>query len=393
MGKRDAAKRISAKKKPNVGIITYVAIERAADVPLDNLTALIGPFTNKLVLITGSEYDNNNHQVEIIRTTLKRRTLLISKIIEQTLTHVRILSKLRNAIDILIFFNASGLTLPLIFARVFKMKCLIVLTNLGAASASKAIRASGVRGQFSELVRLRIVEMFERFSYFLADELIVYSPSIMEDAKLLKYRTKIVVAHRHFVDFDVFRSKNNITHRDNVVGYAGRLTEEKGILNLVKAIPQILSERNDVQFLILGEGHLEDKIHSFVDTYALQGNVTLTGWVPHEELPEYLTHMKLLVLPSYGEGLPNIMLEAMACGTPVLASRVGAIKDVIEDGKNGFILANNAPRHIAQDVIRAISAPNLAQISKYALTCVRKEFTYAKASEAWSEIIYRERRE
>ena len=72
-------------------------------------------------------------------------------------------------------------------------------------------------------------------------------------------------------------------------------------------------------------------------------NVTLVGWISHDELPSYLNMLKLLVVPSYTEGLPNIVIEAMSCGTPVLATPVGGVPDLIEDGITGFILEDNFP--------------------------------------------------
>lgn len=111
----------------------------------------------------------------------------------------------------------------------------------------------------------------------------------------------------------------------------------------------------------------------------LNDKVKPAGWIPHDELPDYRNGLKLLVLPSYTEGLPNIMLEAMACGTPVLATSVGGIPDVIKDGETGFIMENNSPECIAENVMRVLNHPNLDKIVKNARKLVEKEFTYEAA--------------
>jgi glycosyltransferase involved in cell wall biosynthesis len=113
----------------------------------------------------------------------------------------------------------------------------------------------------------------------------------------------------------------------------------------------------------------------------------LTGWIPHDELPDYLNELKLLILPSYTEGLPNIMLEAMACGTPVLATPVGAIPDVIKEGRTGFIMENNSPGCIAENMMRALEYPDLDRIVENARELVKKEFTYGAAVERYRKIL------
>ena len=107
-------------------------------------------------------------------------------------------------------------------------------------------------------------------------------------------------------------------------------------------------------------------------------------------IPSYQKHF---TLPCFGslsfpltEGLPNIMLETMVCGTPVLATSVGAIPDVIIDGKTGFIMENNLPECIAENVIRVLNSPDLEQIAEGGRQFVEKHFTFAKAVENWKEV-------
>ena len=134
------------------------------------------------------------------------------------------------------------------------------------------------------------------------------------------------------------------------------------------------------------DGLLRNEIERDLNERNLNGKVKLAGWISHDNLPRYLNELKLIVLPSYTEGLPNIMLEAMACGTPVLATPVGAIPNFIKDGETGFIMENNSPECIAKNVIRALNHPNLEQISKKAHDMVEKEFTYEKAVNRYREI-------
>jgi len=376
--------------RPRVGIMTYVDVERAGDLPLDNLIALVSPLTSKLFLITGGDYHNDAHEMEVIRIKARRRSSLASKILEQASAQMRIsrlLLKLRGEIDILIFFGGAGLALPLIFARFLHIKCIIILTSLGAPPVIRATKESGAQGQVGELMRLRIQGMLERLSYLFADELIVYAPSIVEDAGLRKYEQKVIIAHEHLINFDQYRFKNDIERRDNVIGYIGRLKHEKGIMNLVRAIPEILRQKNDATFLIIGEGHLEDDIRTYLGELGLNDKVTLVGWIPHEELPDYLTRLKLLVLPSYTEGLPNTMLEAMACGTPVLATSVGAIPYVLRDKETGFLMCDNSPPRIAKNIVEILTGPELKRITLNARKFVENEFQFETLVETWRDIL------
>jgi glycosyltransferase involved in cell wall biosynthesis len=363
--------------------------ERSGETPLANLIALASPLTNKLFLIIG-DYPNPIPLVEIIKIKTTRRRLVVTRVFQQVLTHLRVLlimTKLRRQIDILIYIFGTAFPIPLVFAQALGIRCFIILAYEGSGKVVEALKESGAPRQFGELTRLRAQETLERIGYYFADKLIVYSPAMIDRMRLQRYYTKIVVAHRHFVDFEVYRFEDNLEQRDNIVGYVGRITAEKGIWNFVKAIPEILSVEDDLKFLIAGEGPLEDKIRAYLYEHNLGDKVKLAGWIPHQELPHYLTRLKLLVLPSYNEGLPNVMLEAMACGTPVLAASIASIPDVIKDKKTGFLFLDNSPACLAETIVETLAYPDLKTIAIYARNLVESEFRYEELTSTWKNII------
>jgi len=250
-----------------------------------------------------------------------------------------------------------------------------------------------VGSSFSELVRSRkdflllFSKIEERISYELSDHIIIYSEDIARQFNLRKYKAKISVARRHFLNFDKFKMQKKLHERDNLIGYIGRLSEEKGILNFVKAIPMIFKMGGDIDFMIGGDGQLRGKVEEYLERPDLSNKVDFIGWIPHDRLPQYLNELKLLVIPSYTETGPLIMVEAMACGTPVLITPVGSVCSVIRDGETGFILGDNSPACIAEKIMRALEHPGLEWIAENARVVVEEEFTYEAIVERYRTIL------
>ena len=287
--------------RPVVGIVLHVFIENVSALRVDELVALLTPFTKTILIITDG-YDSARREVRIIPMKTTKRASFLSKVVEQASIHLqllRILFRMRNEIDVLLFFlGGIEFAIPLAFAKCLNIKCFVVLTGLGNVKRIQPLRERGGAQQYGELTRLHLATLLERLSFRFSDKLIVLDESLIDQANVRKYRDKIALAHRHFIDFSEFQMKDDIDERANVVSYVGRLHEEKGVLNLVKAIPKVVGQRDDVRFVIIGEGQLEDELRSYVTEHGLSQNVTLAGWIPHNELRDYLANSKLLVLPS-----------------------------------------------------------------------------------------------
>ena len=369
------------KLKMKVGV---VAFPMSHEVPLSNLIKLFLGITNKVYVISGGEALEklkDKEKVRSLKVTHRISSNALMRIINYVSTQLKILQyvvTVSKEVDLFVFFiGGEGLLIPILALKLLRKK--ILLMPGGIANKVYSVRKDPISKFMSLLVSI---------NFTLTDTLIVYSHRLIREANLARYQHKIAIAHEHFVDFTKFAIKKKVDERSNLVGYIGRLSEEKGILNLIEAMPLVLKKKADAQFIICGQGRLAHEVEKIIKARGLEANVKLTGWIPHEDVPRYLNELKILVLPSFTEGLPNILLEAMACRTPVLATTVGAIPDIIKDGKNGFLLKTNDPRHIAERIIELLNKPDLLEkVSINAYNYVRENFSYEKTLEAWRKIL------
>jgi glycosyltransferase involved in cell wall biosynthesis len=287
----------------------------------------------------------------------------------------------------LVFWRArsSTILIPLILARLRGKKSILLLESRGSELVGQVYKGPlSIGGS----ILSGIYRGVESVTYSLANRLVVNVPGLLKQPWLTKYKNKVsplTIADR-IVNSD-FQISRPLNQRQTIVGYIGRMSPEKGVLNLVKAIPLICSEMNGVKFLLGGDGPLLEQARGELASLIPQDQAAVLGWIPYNEIPGYLNDMKLLVLPSYYEGLPNIVLEAMACGTLVLATRVGAVPDIITDSETGFIMEDNTPECIAENVIRALNHPNLDQISQNGAALIEKEYRYDVLRARYESII------
>ena len=364
-----------------IGILT-MPISKAGVVPLSDLISIIHPISTNIFLITGGEgYDFflNDERLNILKISHDKNTFFIKRIFYylslQFIISFYIL-KIRKQIDIYIFFiGGDTLLLPMLIAHLFRKKVLLLF-----ASSSIKIHTSNNDPLVYGLKTLHFI------TCTIADRLIVYTEGIINDYSLERWAGKIAIARHHYIDFDNFNIKVEYIARESIVGFIGRFSEEKGILHLLHAVSEIVKEKPDTIFLFIGDGALRPTIEQYILDNNLNETISLPGWVPHNVLGVYLNQMKLLVIPSDTEGLPNVMLEAMACGTPVLATPVGGIPSFIKNEETGFILKNSSTDCITSNIIKILENNKSVEIIRNAYQLIQREGTFEKRVEEFKNL-------
>ena len=164
-------------------------------------------------------------------------------------------------------------------------------------------------------------------------------------------REKIVIIPNG-IDTEKFKPENQ--GLPNTIFWGGRFVSGKGLEYLIKALKIIEKKHHNFRLIMAGDGYLFHKIHNLVDDYGLSKNVIFEGRVPHNEIPKFLNSASIYVLPSIREGMPYALLEAMACGRPVVASNIPGINDVITNGENGLLVPPCDPNALANAILRLI---------------------------------------
>jgi glycosyltransferase involved in cell wall biosynthesis len=169
-----------------------------------------------------------------------------------------------------------------------------------------------------------------------------------------------------------------------VIGFAGELREKKGLKTLLSAYAQV-SKKLPAALLIIGEVRAGEDKQTFDEFQASNPEycIIVTGNISHKDMPSYYSLIDVFVHPSLRDGMPNALLEAMACEKAVIATPVGGTLDVIENGKNGRLVNVNDAEGLAELILQLLSQPeNRSIMSKSARETVVDRFTPEKELEA-----------
>jgi glycosyltransferase involved in cell wall biosynthesis len=155
-----------------------------------------------------------------------------------------------------------------------------------------------------------------------------------------------------------------------------RISKEKGLEYLIEATRRVVEKMPNVRVVIKGSVQdlkYEQKLVNLVHKYKLDGNVAFSEFSPYSEVPKFLAASDVFVLPSISEGLGLVIMEAMASGIPVVASRVGGVPDILTDGSNGLVVDPARPDLLAEALLRLLCDEELRErLVKKGLETVRR---------------------
>jgi colanic acid/amylovoran biosynthesis glycosyltransferase len=136
----------------------------------------------------------------------------------------------------------------------------------------------------------------------------------------------------------------------------GRLCEQKGQALLVEAAARLAAEGLQFELVLVGDGEMRRDIEALIARLGVGKHVTITGWASGEQVRNHLENARALVLPSFGEGLPVVLMEALARGRPVISTAIAGIPELVRDRENGWLIVAGDVEAIAQAMRAALGA-------------------------------------
>ena len=209
-----------------------------------------------------------------------------------------------------------------------------------------------------------------------ADKVIAISKTCADELRVF-YGIQNLELIPNAVDSSFFCPSNTKEAKDLYALYCGRLSAEKGLIDLIESAPKIIKKYPDFKFVIAGNGPLEKRLKKLVTRLNIRKNFRFTGAVDHNSLLKLYQNATVFLLPSYREGLPTTLLEAMSCGIPVVATSIPGVLDVVTDHKTGLLVPPHNPEKMTDAILTLIEDGKLRkEVSSNARKHVQKYFDW-----------------
>jgi glycosyltransferase involved in cell wall biosynthesis len=216
-----------------------------------------------------------------------------------------------------------------------------------------------------------------RYIFSLADKVITLSEKWAEFfSKYICDPEKVVILHNAVVPPYYVKADYN----DHNILFLGKLCQQKGIYDLLKVIPDIVKSVPDIMFFLGGDGDMEE-CKRIVKNEGISDHIKFTGWVAGSDKEMYLKKSSVFVLPSYFEGMPISVLEAMSYGLATIATNVGGVPQIIDNWKDGVIVKTGDTEGLRESILKLLlDVKSKEIIGRAANQKILKNFNMQKSS-------------
>jgi len=244
---------------------------------------------------------------------------------------------------------------------------------------------STVHGWVQLTLRTRLYHSMDRFTLPRYERVVCVSPDILESCRKHGIKQEKSLLIDNAIDTQQFRrsqtraqarKKLGLDESANLIGAVGRLSPEKGFDRLISVVHVLNSQGLKVNLVIIGEGGQRDELQALIEQHDLQKQVRLVGF--QAKPADWYQAMDAFVLSSLREGLPNVVLEAMALETPVVTTAVAGVPGLVEDGVSGLVVPIADDDALKAAIARMLGDTELqTRLATQARVVIESRFSFA----------------
>ena len=176
------------------------------------------------------------------------------------------------------------------------------------------------------------------------------------------------------LDASYFEAPVEKNTASNLFVCVGRLCEQKGQLLLVEAVHQVIQQGRSMRLVLAGDGPLRPELEKRIAELKLEDSVSITGWVDTNQIQKLLADSRVMILPSFAEGLPVVIMEALSVRRPVITTYIAGIPELVAEGENGWLVPAGCKESLVHSIHTAMDASleHLENMGKAGCEAVKK---------------------
>jgi glycosyltransferase involved in cell wall biosynthesis len=225
------------------------------------------------------------------------------------------------------------------------------------------------------------------------DNIVATTNSDLEFIRTLGYPKSRIHLIPNAVETDYWRPTcesplNPIERFEDYILFVGVLNRRKNCELLIRAFSKLHDQRQNLHLIIVGTGPFENRLRKLIEKDMIADKILFLKDISNERLRSLYQNARMLVHPSKSEGLPTVVLEAMASGTPVVVSEIPGSRDVIMDRINGFLFNQESVNDLVDAIETVLDSPNLvSQIKNRAIETIHERFSWSRIAKQMANLM------